>query len=131
MCNTLHIFYFVLFYFILFYFIFGVNSLNSITINIQCYISFKCTILKFSNFIHLSVLIQISNLLGQLGGSVSWVCQTLDFGLGHDLTIQGLSPVSGSVLATQEPAWDSLSLSLCPSPLSISLALKINKHFFK
>ena len=46
----------------------------------------------------------------------------------------GLSPVSGSVLTAQslEPALDSVSLALCPSPaqaVSISLSLsKINKH---
>ena len=32
-------------------------------------------------------------------------CRTLDFGLGHDLTVHGM-----------EPAWDSLSLSLYPFP---------------
>ena len=43
-------------------------------------------------------------------------CPTLDFGSGHDLTVMGSSPMSGSVLAV--PAWDflSLALSFCPSP---------------
>ena len=50
-----------------------------------------------------------------------------DFGSGYDLT--GSSPASGSVLTAQslEPALDSVSPSLCPSPahvLSFSLSLK-------
>ena len=48
----------------------------------------------------------------------------LDFGSGHDLKTVRLSPVSGSELSV-EPASDSLSLSLCPSPpfaLSLSLS---------
>ena len=41
------------------------------------------------------------------------------------------SPASGSVLTAQslEPASDSVSPSLCPSPLMLCLSLlKINKH---
>ena len=41
---------------------------------------------------------------------------TLDFGSGHDLTVTGSSPASGSVLAV-EPAWDSLSSSPSVPPL--------------
>ena len=43
--------------------------------------------------------------------------------------IMGLSPTSGSVLTAQslEPASDSGSLSLCPSPLMLYLSFK-NKH---
>ena len=58
---------------------------------------------------------------GHLGGSI-----------GHDL--MSLSPALGSVLTAQslEPASDSVSLPLCPSParaLSLSLS-KINIKFF-
>ena len=53
---------------------------------------------------------------------------TLDFGSGHDLTVMGSSPVSGSVLC-MEPVWDSPPLSL-PLPhwfsLSLSLSLSLN-----
>ena len=60
----------------------------------------------------------------------AWVVQsverpTLDFGSGHDPRVAGSSPASGSTL---EPAWDSVSLSPCPShPLAHadSLTLKI------
>ena len=54
---------------------------------------------------------------------------------GHDLAVS-LSPALGSVLAARslEPALDSVSLSLCPSPafaLSLSLNNKTLKIFFK
>ena len=42
---------------------------------------------------------------------------TLDFGLGHDLRVVGLSPMLGSMLGV-EPAWDSLSLSTGPNHIS-------------
>ena len=47
-------------------------------------------------------------------GSQSAKHPTLDFGLGHDLRIVGLSPVMDSVLSA-ESAWDSLSPSAPPS----------------
>jgi len=40
---------------------------------------------------------------------------TLDFSSGHDLGVVRSSPVLGFALG-MEPAWDSLSLSLFPSP---------------
>ena len=62
---------------------------------------------------------------------------TLDFGSGHDLTVRGIEPTSGSVPIV----WGLLGilclpLSLCPSPVSTqarrhSLFLsheQINKH---
>ena len=62
----------------------------------------------------------------------AWVAEwvkppTLDFDLGHDL-IMGLSPMLGSALT----AWSllgilSLSLSLCPSTLALSLSLSFSK----
>ena len=52
---------------------------------------------------------------------------TFDFGSGHDPSVWGLSPVLGSELSV-EPAWDSLSLSLCPSPL---LMLSLSKKKIK
>ena len=51
---------------------------------------------------------------GHLGGSVE--DPTLDVGSGHDPRVVGSSPTSGSALS-MKPAWDSISLSLCPSPL--------------
>jgi len=53
----------------------------------------------------------------------------LDFGLGHDLRVVGLSPTLGSTLS-MEPAWDSLPLPL-PLParsLSVSVSLSQNKN---
>ena len=58
----------------------------------------------------------------------SWVAQlvehpTLDFGLGHDPMVMGSNPLLGSVLSV-EPAWDPLSLFLCPPPCALFLSLK-------
>ena len=47
---------------------------------------------------------------------------TLDLGSGHDPGVVGSSPVSGSALSV-EPAYDFLSLSLCPSPHTHTLSL--------
>ena len=49
-------------------------------------------------------------------------CRILDFGSGHDLTVNGIEPL----LCTDstEPAWDSHSLSLCPCP---DYALSLSK----
>ena len=49
--------------------------------------------------------------LGQLS------IQTLDFSLGHDLTVRELEPHIGLCTDSVEPAWDSLSPSLSTSPL--------------
>ena len=48
---------------------------------------------------------------------------TLDFGSGGDLRVRGSSPTLASVLRV-ESAWDSLSLSFCPSVFAFS---QINK----
>ena len=76
-------------------------------------------------------IIQLKN--GQKRGA--WVAQSVECPTSAQVMISQLvrlSPVSGSVLTTQslEPASDSMSLSLCPSPahtLYLSLS-KINKH---
>ena len=63
--------------------------------------------------------IVLCQLLGHLGGSVSWAS---DFGSGHDHSqSMGLRPVSGSVLTSQslEPALDSVSPSLSASSLLV------------
>ena len=44
---------------------------------------------------------------------------TLDFGLGHDLTVLRSSPELGSELG-MEPAWDSHSPFLSEPPLKIN-----------
>ena len=49
-----------------------------------------------------------------------WLSQlSADFGSGHDLTVMGSSPTSGSVLTAQsmDPALDSVSPSLSDTPL--------------
>ena len=53
-------------------------------------------------------------------------CPTLEFGSGHDLTVDEFDPNIGSALA----GWDPLSPSLsAPCPLTLSLPLsKINKQ---
>ena len=57
---------------------------------------------------------------------VKW--STLCFSSGHDLRVMRWSTMSVSTLS-RESAWDSLSLSLCPSrPLpTLSLSLSLNK----
>ena len=53
---------------------------------------------------------------------------TLDFGSGHDLTIRGFQAHLRLCADSVKPAWDSVSLSLCPSPaLPLSLSLSQNK----
>ena len=46
---------------------------------------------------------------------------TLDFRLGHDLTLHEIDPHIGLCADSVEPAWDSLSpsLSLCPFPTHV------------
>ena len=46
---------------------------------------------------------------------------TLDFGSGHDLTVQEIKPCVWLCTDSGEPVWDPLS----PFPFSLS---KINKH---
>ena len=51
-----------------------------------------------------------------------WVVQsvkplTLDFGSGHDLMARESEPSVGLCADSMEPAWGSLSLSLCPSSI--------------
>ena len=53
---------------------------------------------------------------------------TLDFGVGHDLTVRGIEPHVGLCAHSTELVWDSLSPFLYPSPHSHSLILKINKE---
>ena len=51
-----------------------------------------------------------------------------DFGSGHDLTVRGFKPTSGSTLS-EEPAWDSVSPSLLARPLLVlSRSLSQNKY---
>ena len=63
----------------------------------------------------------------------AWVAQsgkwpTLDFSSGHDLTVCELEPHVSLCADSTVPAWDSLSLSLCPSPaLSVSLSVSLKK----
>ena len=61
----------------------------------------------------------------------TWVAQlvkrpTLDFHLGHDLTVGEFKPRIGLHTDSMEPAWDSVSPSLCSSPAH-ALSFKINK----
>ena len=42
-------------------------------------------------------------------------CLTLGFGSGHDLMVHEFKPHIGLYADSVEPAWDPLSLSLCPS----------------
>ena len=53
---------------------------------------------------------------------------TLGFGLGH-LVVCGFEPHIGLCADRTEPAWDPLSLSLCPSSaLKLALSLSQNKY---
>ena len=54
----------------------------------------------------------------------AWVAQLvkrlpLDFGSGHDLTVRGFEPHVRLCADSSEPAWDSLSPSLCLSDLPL------------
>ena len=51
---------------------------------------------------------------------------TPDLGSGHDLTVCEFKPCIRLCVDGGEPAWDSASLSLCPSS-ACALSLKINK----
>ena len=44
---------------------------------------------------------------------------TLDLGSGHDLVVHEFKPRVGPYADRAKPAWDSLSLSLCPSPIQL------------
>ena len=50
---------------------------------------------------------------------------TLDLGSGHDCMVCEIEPHIRLCTDSAEPAWDSLSASLCP-PSPTSLSLKIN-----
>ena len=57
----------------------------------------------------------------ELGGGGAGVAQsvkhlTLDFGYGHDLTVGATEPGVRLCAGGAEPAWESLSLSLCAPP---------------
>ena len=52
--------------------------------------------------------------------------RTLGVSSGHDLTVCGFEPHVGLQAMGAGSAWDSLPISLCPSP-ALSLSLKINK----
>ena len=51
---------------------------------------------------------------------------TLDLGSGHDPLVCGFEPHVGLCTVSVEPAWDSLSLSLCLYPTCV-LSLSQNK----
>ena len=76
------------------------------------------------------VLILLFILKIEVGGAPAWLNRptlvkrpTLHFGSGHDLTVRGFEPRIGLCADSSEPAWDSVSLSPCPSPAcSISLS---------
>ena len=51
----------------------------------------------------------------------TWVAQsvkqpTVESGSDHDLTVHGIKPRVRLCTDSMEPAWDSLPVSLCPSP---------------
>ena len=53
----------------------------------------------------------------------------LDFSSGHDLTVCKIEPHVWLCADSEEPAWDSLSLSTPPLlVLSLSLSFKLNKQ---
>ena len=47
---------------------------------------------------------------------------TLGFGSGDDIKVHGFKPHVGLCADNAEPAWDSVSLPLCPSLLTICLS---------
>ena len=73
----------------------------------------------------------VSCILLRLSGGAwvaqSVVCLTLGFRLGHDLTVLGFEPCIGLCTDSVESAWDSFSLSLCPSRALFPSQNKIKK----
>ena len=60
-------------------------------------------------------------------GWLSWLSvQRLDFSSGRDLTAHGIESHIRLWADSAEPAWDSLSFSLCPFPCSCSLSLSLS-----
>ena len=116
-------------------FLFLSTCLLSGTVTTSKFISFvfgpSPTISHFSTepvSFHWRVVLQIRT-LGRLGGSVG---EASDFGSGHGLTIRGLEPHIGLSADSSEPGVCSgfclsVSLSFCPSPLTLCLS-KMNKH---
>ena len=49
-------------------------------------------------------------------------CLTLDPGVGHDLIVHGFEACIGLCTDGMEPAWDSVSPSLCPYLLVLSVS---------
>ena len=96
--------------------------------------------MKSNNFIKIQNLFSFFTLLtfalmGQKQlwvGAPEWFSQiSIQLSISAQVMVVGLSPPLGSVLSV-EPAWDALSPSLYPSPtLTVSLSVKINKHFKK
>ena len=60
-------------------------------------------------------------------GWLSWPVVQPDFGSGHDLEVPETEPCITLCADSTDPAWDSLSLSLCPSPTHVCFLSKINK----
>ena len=61
----------------------------------------------------------------------AWVAQmvkhpTLDFSSGHDLTVCEFERRVSLCADSVEPAWDSLSPSIRPSPPALSLSLSLS-----
>ena len=79
------------------------------------------------SFNNLQLLLKIKGgLLDGVAQSVKHL--TLGFSSRHDLTVCGFEPHIRLCADSTEPAWDSVSLSLCPSPaLSLSLSFSQNK----
>ena len=76
-------------------------------------------------------MLAVGLLLKILGGAwaAQWVkCPALDFGSGHDRPVREFEPCIGLCTDSAEPAWESVTPSLCPSP---TLSLKINFKNFK
>ena len=68
--------------------------------------------------------IRHDGIIKDLGVAQLVKCPTLDFGSDHDLTFCEFEPPIGLCADSAEPAWDSLSFSLCLSlPPSLSLSL--------
>ena len=74
----------------------------------------------------MSILIKPTTLGAWVAESVKRL--TLDLGSGHDLIVCEFEPRIGFCADGMEPAWDSVSPSLCLScACALSLSLKINK----
>ena len=83
---------------------------------------------KHPNFLEDEAQVSIKNMKRWGTWVAQWVtCMTLGLRSGHDPMVCGIQPSVRLCADSGKPAWDSLSLPLCPSPRSVSVSLCVSK----